>query len=222
VTADVQPASTLAAALVAFQAEITDVGKASTATIQPRDKTKAAFSFPYADLATVLAHVRPILTRHGLAVMQDVTTKGDDVQVITIVLHESGEQYEFGPLALPAGEDNKQTGGSITSARRFAIMAALGIASVGEDAGDEGGARRASSGNHATAKQLAKIAAEVDRGGVTDGELAKVLTRYGVEATDALDKAQASDLIDRLVAETDRRARAATAGADPRTGEVAS
>ena len=74
-----------------------------------------------------------------------------------------------------SGEDNKQTGGSITSARRFAIMAALGIASVGEDSGDENGARRASSGNHATAKQLAKIAAEVDRGGVTDGGARQVL-----------------------------------------------
>jgi hypothetical protein len=119
----------------------------------------------------------------------------------------------------PAGDDNKQTGGSITSARRFALMAALGIASVGEDAGDDGGARR--SGGRATSKQLAKIAAEVERGHITDAELSKVLATYGVETTDALDKAQASSLIDRLVAETDRRARAAAAGADPETGEVA-
>lgn len=219
-TEPAQPAPSLASALVAFQAEVTDVSKASTATIQPRDHNKPAFSYPYADLATVLAHVRPILAKHGLAVMQDVRTAGDDVRVLTIVLHECGEAKEFGPLGLPTGDDNKQTGGSITSARRFAIMGALGITSVGEDHGDENGARRASSGSHATAKQLAKIAAEVDRGKVTDEELAKVLTRYSVESTDALDKAQASDLIDRLVAETDRRTRAAAAGADPQTGEV--
>jgi hypothetical protein len=213
-------AATLAAALVAFQAEITDVGKASTATIQPRDKSRAPFSFPYADLATVLAHVRPVLAKHGLAVLQDVTTEGDEVRIATIVLHESGEQCKFGPLALPAGEDNKQTGGSITSARRFAIMAALGIASVGEDHGDEGGTRRPSSGGRATSRQLAKIAAEVERGGVTDEELANVLKRYGVESTDELDMEQASQLIARLVAETHRRARAAAAGANPQTGEV--
>lgn len=219
-------ASTLAAALVEFQGDITDVGKTSTATIKPRDKSKQPFSFPYADLATVLAHVRPVLAKHGLAVMQDVITEGDQVRIATIVLHESGEEYQFGPLALPAGEDNKQTGGSITSARRFAIMAALGIASVGDDSGDEGGARRPA--GRATSRQLAKIAAEAERGKVDDAELIKVLSRYDVESTDALDRSQASDLIDRLmaeadrrVAEADRRARAAAAGdVDPETGEV--
>lgn len=223
-SSSVARASSLAAALVAFQGDVTDVGKTSTATIQPRDRSKPAFSFPYADLSTVLAHIRPVLAKHGLAVLQDVTTEGDEVRIATIVLHESGEQYAFGPLALPAGDDNKQTGGSITSARRFAIMAALGIASVGEDSGDDNGARRTGAGTAAgaTARQLAKIAAEAERGGVTDEELAKVLSSYGVETTAELDKAQASDLIDRLVAETDRRSRAAAAGADPQTGEVAS
>ena len=214
--------ATLAAALVAFQRDVTDVGKTSTATIQPRDKSKQPFSFPYADLATVLAHVRPVLAQHGLAVLQDVVCNGDHVGVATTVLHESGEEYTFGPLLLPAGDDNKQTGGSITSARRFAILAALGVASVGEDGGDEGGGRRSGASGKATSRQLAKIAAEVDRGGVTDEELSKVLGTYGVETTDALDKAQASSLIDRLVAETDRRAAAAAAGADPQTGEVTS
>ena len=90
-TADVQPASTLAAALVAFQAEVTDVGKASTATIQPRDKTKAAFSFPYADLAD-RARSRPPgphQARPGRHARRhhDGT---DDVQVTTIVLHAVG------------------------------------------------------------------------------------------------------------------------------------
>lgn len=214
--------SPLHAALVAFQAEVTDVSRASQAKIQPRDKSKPAFGFPYADLATILAHVRPVLAKHGLAVVQNVECDAESVGVYTVLMHEAGQERTFGPLRLPAGDDNKATGGSITSARRFAILAALGIASVGEDSGDENGARRASSGNHATAKQLAKIAAEVDRGGVTDVELAKVLGTFGVAATDELTRAQASELIDRLIAEADRRSAAAAAGADPTTGEVKS
>lgn len=211
--------SPLHAALVGFQAEVTDVSKASQAKIQPRDKSKPAFGFPYADLATILAHVRPLLAKHGLAVVQDVICNGDHVGIATVVLHESGEERTFGPLLLPAGDDNKQTGGSITSARRFAILAALGIASVGEDVGDEAGGRRSS---RASDRQLAKIGAEVERAGITDEELAKVLGTFGVAATDELTRAQASELIDRLMAEADRRARAAAAGADPQTGEVAS
>ncbi len=211
--------SPLHAALVGFQAEVTDVSKASQAKIQPRDKSKPAFGFPYADLATILAHVRPLLAKHGLAVVQDVSTADDHVWVRTIVLHESGESIDFGRLGLPVGDDNKQTGGSITSARRFAVLAALGIASVGEDAGDEAGGRRSS---RASDRQLAKIGAEVERAGITDEELAKVLGTFGVAATDELSKAQASELIDRLIAEANRRARAAAAGADPQTGEVPS
>jgi hypothetical protein len=209
----------LHAALVGFQAEVTDVSKASQAKIQPRDKSKPAFGFPYADLATILAHVRPVLAKHGLAVVQNVECDAESVGVYTVLLHESGEERTFGPLLLPAGDDNKQTGGSITSARRFAILAALGIASVGEDVGDEAGGRRSS---RASDRQLAKIGAEVERAGITDEELAKVLGTFGVAATDELSKAQASELIDRLMAEADRRARAAAAGADPQTGEVPS
>ena len=211
--------SPLHAALVGFQAEVTDVSKASQAKIQPRDKSKPAFSFPYADLATILAHVRPVLAKHGLAVVQNVECDAESVGVYTVLMHESGEERTFGPLLLPAGDDNKQTGGSITSARRFAILAALGIASVGEDAGDEAGGRRSS---RASDRQLAKIGAEVERAGITDEELAKVLGTFGVAATDELSKAQASELIDRLMAEADRRAAAAAAGADPKTGEVPS
>ena len=214
--------SPLHAALVGFQAEVPDVGKASQATIQPRDRSKPAFGFPYADLATIRSHCQPFLAKHGLAVLQPAVSVGDQVGVVTIVIHESGEKLTFDPLLLPAGDDNKQVGGSITSARRFAYMAALGIASVGEDAGDEAGGRRSSSGNKVTSKQLAKIAAEADRAHVTDEELTKVLGTFGVETTDALDRAQASELIDRLMAEADRRARAAAAGADPQTGEVPS
>ena len=211
--------STLAAALVAFQADVTDVSKASQAKIQPRDKSKPAFGFPYADLATILAHVRPVLAKHGLAVVQNVECDADHVGISTIVLHESGQERTFGPLLLPTGDDNKQTGGSITSARRFAILAALGIASVGEDVGDEAGGRRSS---RPSDRQLAKIGAEVERAGITDEELAKVLGTFGVAATDELTRAQASELIDRLMAEAERRARAAAAGADPQTGEVPS
>jgi len=211
--------STLAAALVAFQADVTDVSKASQAKIQPRDKSKPAFSFPYADLATILAHVRPVLAKHGLAVVQNVECDAESASVWTVLLHESGEERTFGPLQLPAGDDNKATGGSITSARRFAILAALGIASVGEDVGDEAGGRRSS---RPSDRQLAKIGAEVERAGITDEELAKVLGTFGVAATDELTRAQASELIDRLMAEAERRARAAAAGADPQTGEVSS
>lgn len=217
----------LAAALVAFAGEITDPKKGETATIQPRDSSKAPFGFPYADLSSIVEHVRPVLAKHGLTALQDVTSSETSVavpwiEVQTIIVHTSGQIMTFGPLRLPSvAGDNKATGGSITSARRFALMAALGIAATTDEndgKGKNGGARKP--GGLATSRQQAKIAAEAERGKISDEELAKVLTTFSAATTAELTVQQASKMIERLCVEVDRRLAAKQAGADPVTGEV--
>ena len=209
----------LAAALAAFQAEVTDPDKNKSATIQPKDASKRSFSYGYADLAGVLQHVRPILAKNGLSVVQDVICTDTHVEIGTLLLHSSGEGMRFGPLRLAGGDEAKSWGGAITYARRFALMAALGIAADSDDdsgGGNAGRAKGASSGA-ATAAQINKIQAEARSGGIAEAD---VLAYAKVDDLKKLTKSQASSLIEATIAEKERRARAQAVGADPTTGEV--
>lgn len=109
------------AALVAAQAELTNPPKKSKANT-------GSYSYTYADLPSVIDHIRPVLAKHGLAVTQDITFPEGRIAVATTLHHTSGETVTFGPLAGPGGGSWQQIGGGITYARRYALCAALGIA----------------------------------------------------------------------------------------------
>lgn len=223
--------SELAAAFSAFAAEVSDPEKTKTAEIQPKDQSKPPFAYGYADLAGVLQHVRPLLGKHGLAITQDVQTDDQHVHVTTLLLHKSGESLAFGPLSLPAGGEPKNWGSAVTYARRFALMAALGIAADGDDDARAAG-RGATRGRQQTAtdRQVAKILDEIERAQISDKSLRADLHRaYELEWPDGspiektlarLTVPQASHLIERAMAEADRRSAATAGGADPDTGEV--
>lgn len=208
----------IAAALAQFQAEVTDPDADQTAKIEPKDKTKQAFSYPYADLAGVLSHVRPLLSKHGLSVVQDAVCEPDHVAVKTHILHTSGQSLSFGPLRMPADGDAKAWGSAITYARRYALMAALGIAARGSDDDARGAGGRKN--KPLTDGQKRKLGYELERGGFTDEEVARALATYQVNSIAELNVAQASDFIEKTIAEADRRTTAKAAGADPVTGEV--
>lgn len=114
-------ASKISAAFVAAQAELSNPHKNKTV------KT-GTFSFDYADLASILDQVRPVLAKHGLAISQSIAGEHGSVTVTTILHHTSGESMQWGPLPGPAGSDWKALGGAITYARRYALSAALGLA----------------------------------------------------------------------------------------------
>ena len=114
------------AAWVAAWAEIPDVKKTRTAKIQP--KNSAPYTYTYADLADMIATVKPVLAKHGLAVSQSVTGDGETVGVETRVTHAGGWTEKFGPLVLSSPGDPRSAGSAITYARRYAEAAALGIA----------------------------------------------------------------------------------------------
>jgi hypothetical protein len=223
----------VAAALVAFQAEVSDPEKTKTATVQPKDKSKQAYSYGYAGLPEVLETVRPLLTKNGLCVLQDVTTDEKSVAVTTTILHASGQFLTFGPLILHAEGEPKNWGSSITYARRFAIKAALNIADAGDDeARSAGKGSRGGGSGKASAAQIALIKGEAfERAEVNEAQLRVDLrTTYKLTVPDdlpidkalaLLPKAGASDMIERLKAETQRVQEAKAAGADPVTGEVA-
>lgn len=122
----------VAAALVAACAELGPITKGREARVKM--KSGGEYRYSYADLGDALETVRPVLAKHGLAVVQDVTSDTDGrVGVITIVLHDSGDELRFGPLFLRGGSDAQQAGSAITYARRYALLAALGLATEDDD-----------------------------------------------------------------------------------------
>ena len=118
----------VSAALVAAQAELSN-------PIKTRKANTGSYGYTYADLAGVIDHVRPVLAKHGLGFVQDVIVNDGKVLVSTTVMHGTGECLEFGPIAAPAPADMQKLGGAITYARRYALVAALGIAADDDDDG---------------------------------------------------------------------------------------
>jgi len=116
----------IAPALVVAQAEIGNVVKQSKAST-------GTYEYSYADLGSVISHVRSALLHARLTVMQTAETDGDDVLVWTTILHDSGEFIMSRPLRLPAGKTVQQTGSAITYGRRYALLAMLLIGTEDDD-----------------------------------------------------------------------------------------
>lgn len=104
-----------------------DITKSRTADI----KTKAGqMRYTFADLADTLDAIKPVLTANDLAVTQAAGNDG----VTTVVLHGSGQWIAFPPLTVATAQNTPQAHGSaITYARRYAVLAALGIATEDDD-----------------------------------------------------------------------------------------
>jgi hypothetical protein len=62
------------------------------------------------------------------------------VSVSTLVVHVSGAVHQSPPLRLTAPNDPQKVGSAVTYARRYSLMATLGIAAADED--DDGAAAR--------------------------------------------------------------------------------
>lgn len=119
----------LATALAAAQGEIEDASKSST---NPAFKTK------YADLAEVLQTVRPVLSKHGLSVVQTPGSLYEVagklvINVATTLLHKSGE-FISDTLSVPVTKADAQgIGACVTYGRRYALAAICGISQDDDD-----------------------------------------------------------------------------------------
>lgn len=116
----------IAAALAKAQAEMKN----------PKfDTTNTFFKNKYASMAAVRESIVPVLSKHGIAVMQNLVTNEHGVGCETILAHSSGQSMRFGPLFLPASKADAQGFGSAaTYARRYSLMAVAGV--VGDEDDD--------------------------------------------------------------------------------------
>ena len=116
----------LYSALSAAQAEIRNPTKDKTAKVQT--KGGGAYAYSYADIADVLEGVRPVLSKHGLSILQLTTIDGDVMVLRTRLAHKSGQSVESDYPVCRIGVDHQQMGAALTYARRYALCPMLGIA----------------------------------------------------------------------------------------------
>lgn len=114
----------IAKALVGFQADMENVTK---------DAVNPFFKSKYATLENILTAAKPHLAKHGLAVVQ--LPDGD--QLRTIIVHESGQSIEASATLHIKDQTPQAQGSAITYMRRYALSAALGIATEEDDDGNE-------------------------------------------------------------------------------------
>ena len=98
-----------------------------------KNKENAHFKQKYADLAEILNVVRPVLSEHGLSVVQLPSYDAGIVSVETVLMHASG-QWISTQLSAPVGKMDAQGVGSATTyLRRFSLAAIVGVAQEDDD-----------------------------------------------------------------------------------------
>lgn len=141
---------TLAEALAAAQMEITDPNK---------DSVNPHFRSRYADLATVLKTVRPVLAKHGLAITQ--TTQVDEQGRLLLVtrLHWRDEELVGYYPIQPVKADPQGYGSALTYARRYTIQAIVGVAADDDDDGNAASAAPSKPAHDELAEVIGKVKA---------------------------------------------------------------
>lgn len=138
----------------------------------PIEKTRdnPFFKSKYADLADVLTGCRPVLSKHGLALTQSISTDAQRVIVTTRLLHKSGQWFESELSMKPDKDTAQSVGSTATYARRYSLEAILGIAAGVDD-----------DGNAASQPAAVKAATSVYTGKEEDkAVLAKLFEKHGV------------------------------------------
>lgn len=96
------------------------------------------YSYKYATLDSILDTVEPILTDQGLTVSWRQKHEGQAVHASCVITHRLGHQEESGFIAMPfdaAGQMNpaQRVGSAATYAKRYSLLAVLGIAPEDDD-----------------------------------------------------------------------------------------
>lgn len=101
------------------------------------DSANPHFKSKFASLAAVRNAVIPVMAKNGICVAQDLTNLEGAMSCVTILTHSSGQQMRFGPLIIPTSKsDAHGIGSASTYAKRFALMAVMGVAGDDDDDGN--------------------------------------------------------------------------------------
>ena len=110
------PCKSVLEAMIAIQAEV-----------QNPLKLARGNNYTYVELDALLDVVRPIATKHGVAIVQHV----DADMLVTELWHISGDSRSFRmplkPSGLRGGSEAQMMGAAVTYARKYSLMGLFGI-----------------------------------------------------------------------------------------------
>ena len=184
----------IALALSKFQSEVENPKNTAD---NPYYKSK------YAPLQDVLNIVRPLLSKHGLSIVQSPSGDGERISIHTMLIHESGEWIEFDPLVLKAEKITPQGAGSaITYGRRYSLSAVLGISSEDDDDANSletSQQAQKQQRKQLTDKQVKRLYAIANSAGVSVEDVKRVLMRdYNKTQAADLTKQEYDEICERL------------------------
>jgi len=152
-----------------------------------KDALNPFFKSKYVDLAGAIDSVREALSANGLAIVQS-TEAGEKLVLHTTLLHSSGEWIGGTYPIVAVKPDPQGIGSAVTYARRYSLMALLGIAAEDDD-GESAHGREAKVAT-ITGEAKKKKPTWSDEQRTTAGTLKREISEYGGEqgeqAVDAL------------------------------------
>jgi len=129
-----------------MSANIADIATAlskAQAELDSAKKDSSGYGYNYSDLASVINSSKPVLAKHGLAVVQLVGRQAaGTVEITTILTHSSGQFFKSVatlPVIEMKGTNAAQNAGaSLSYLRRYAYQAIIGQPSEDNDASSQG------------------------------------------------------------------------------------
>jgi len=156
----------------------TALAKAQGEMSNPKfDSENPHFRSKYASLASVRNAVIPVMAKHGLSVIQHLTSSDTSIRCGVIITHASGEWMEFEPFDIPA---SKHDAHGFMSAGTYAKRGTLqAVACVVGDLDDDGNAAVITPSAGVEAKLTAKERAQIQKVGAYVKEALKSGNDYG-------------------------------------------
>lgn len=110
--------------LLAVQRELP---RLQASAINPHFKSK------YIPLEAIMAKVLPILNKHNYVLLQQPTTLGGEPALVYRLVHTTGAEIKDTMLLLSKSPDPQAQGSALTYARRYSLMALLGLVADEDD-----------------------------------------------------------------------------------------
>lgn len=98
-----------------------------------KDATNPHFKSTYATITAVKEATRASLAKNKLALLQFPENSGDHINLVTMLVHESGQYFKSQLAVRPAKPDAQGVGSCLTYMRRYTEKAILGIADDDDD-----------------------------------------------------------------------------------------